>query len=115
MGAELVDFETHIIEELQDPEFLEEYLNEALQEEDPKTFLTALKYIAKSRKGGIAQLAKDSGFSRGALYKTLSANGNPTFKSLNNFLNIAGFQLKVKAIKPAKKNKRISKKELTPA
>jgi len=103
MKERLIDFENHIKEELHDPEFLEEYLNEALKEEDPRVLLIALKYIAQSRAGGIAGFAKKAGYSRQTIYKTLSAKGNPTFKSLNTFLDAAGYRLKIIKIKKKEK------------
>ncbi len=103
MEAKLIDFEIHIGEALQDPEFLTEFLNEALKEKDSKVFLIALRSIAKARGGGISGFAKETGFSRGTLYKTLSEKGNPTFSSLNNFIHAAGFRLKVEVNKPEKK------------
>ena len=112
MAEKLIDYEDHIVEALQDPEFLQGYLNEVLKEEDLPTFLLALKYIAKSKRGGITEFAKKAGFSRQTLYKTLSAKGNPTFKNLNIFLKTAGFHLKVEADKPARKTKQKSKKHL---
>ena len=115
MEAELIDYETHIGKSLQDPKFLEAYLNEALNEKDPRVFLIALKNIAKAKGGGISGFAKQTGFSRQTLYKTLSGKGNPTFNSLIVFLNAAGFHLKVEANKPEKKPKRTSRRQLTPA
>jgi len=99
MVQNLIDYETHIGEVLQDPEVLEEYLNEALKEEDVRVFLVALRHIAQATKGGLAGFAKETGYSRQTLYKTLSEKGNPTWNSLSTFLNAAGFQLKVEAIK----------------
>ena len=43
----LINHDTLIEQALQDPKFLEEYLNEALKEDDVETFLIALRHIAK--------------------------------------------------------------------
>ena len=94
----LINHDTLIEQALQDPKFLEEYLNEALKEDDVETFLIALRHIAKSKSGGIAGFAKHAGFSRGTIYKTLSKKGNPTIGSLNNFLGAVGFRLKVEKV-----------------
>lgn len=105
MNEQLVDYDKHIKESLQDPKFLEEYLNEALKEEDPRVLLIALKHIVESRKGGISAYARKTGLSRQTLYKTLSWKGNPTFNNLHSLLYNAGFHLKVEAIKPQKTKK----------
>ncbi len=104
---DLISYEDFMNRFLQDPEVLEEYLNEALKEDDVRVFLLALRNIARATKGGLAGFAKKTGYSRQTLYKTLSEKGNPTWKSLHTFLNAAGFQLKVEAIKkkPAKRKK----------
>lgn len=106
MGVELMDYETHILEELQDPEFLEGYLNEVLKEGDLPTLLVALKYIAKAKCGSIAALSEKSGYSRQTLYNTLSKNGNPTIKNLNMLLKTVGFRLQVEAVNPKSRKKR---------
>ncbi len=115
MGGHLINFEEHLKESLQNPEFLEEYLNEALKEKDFKVLLVALRHIAESRTGGITKFAKEVGYSRQTIYKTLSEKGNPTLNNLSTFLDAAGFHLRVEANKPGKKPKRTSKRQLTSA
>lgn len=95
----LVDFETRLKKSLHDPKFVEEYLNEALKDNDLKAFLVALMSIAKAKHGGVTAFAKETGYSRQTIYIALSEKGNPTFDFLNNFLNVMGLHLQVEAIK----------------
>lgn len=73
-------------------EFSVEYLNAALEENDPALLLKALRQVAEAR-GGIGDLAKKSGLNRESLYRMLSENGNPTIYSLNEVLDALGMQI----------------------
>ena len=63
--------------QLVDAEFAAEYLNAAGEDDDPKTYLTALRQVVEAR-GGIASVAGKADLSRETLYRTLSVRGNPT-------------------------------------
>ncbi|MBB4099779.1 addiction module antidote protein [Sphingomonas kyeonggiensis] len=63
------------------PEAQARLLNEALEEGDARFLASALGTVAKAR-GGIQQLAADTGLSRQALHKALSENGNPTIDTV---------------------------------
>jgi len=106
MTQKLIKFEDSLQKELQDPEFAYLYLNEILKEKDLGIFLDALKHVVRSRKGGIAEFAKQTGLSRAALYRTLSAEGNPSAKNLFIFLDATGFEFKF----GKKERKKIPKK-----
>ena len=73
-------------------EFSLEYLNAALEENDPALLLTALRQVAEAR-GGLGDLAKKTGLNRESLYRMLSEQGNPTIYSLNEELDALGLQL----------------------
>jgi probable addiction module antidote protein len=79
--------------DLQDPEFIEGYLQEALTDGIP-SFLVALSDVAKANQG-MGQLSIDSNLSRESLYKTLSENGNPHLTTIDRVLNSLGMQLAV--------------------
>ncbi len=111
-NANLLSYDDFMGELLQDPNFVEEYLNEKLESGDSEQFLLALGNIAKAR-GGITNFAKKTGLGRQTIYKALSGKGNPTFKSFQTILDAAGFHLKVEAIK--KKPRRSTKRKLTSA
>ena len=53
-----------------DPREAEEYLNAALEGDDPELFLVALRNVAEAQ-GGVAQLANKTKLNRGSLYKML--------------------------------------------
>ncbi|NOT21161.1 MAG: putative addiction module antidote protein [Nitrospiraceae bacterium] len=85
-----------LIESLRDVGEAEEYLNAALEEDDPDLFLLALRNVAEAQ-GGVAQLAERAKLNRESLYKMLSERGNPEFKSLDALLHALGFRLAVTA------------------
>ena len=53
------------------------YLNAALEDEDIRVFLVALRDVTEAY-GGISYLAKETDLNRESLYRTLSLQGNPT-------------------------------------
>ena len=65
-------YKEHLLKRLQDPKEAAAYLNAALEDEDPRVFLIALKDIAEAH-GGISRLAKETDLNRESLYKTLSS------------------------------------------
>ena len=74
-----------------DPEFANEYLAAALEESDEPggqaALLAALRHVAEAQ--GMAKIAERAGLPRDSLYKSLSAKGNPTLKTLLAVLNAA--------------------------
>jgi probable addiction module antidote protein len=89
-------YQPDLIESLRDAREAEEYLNAALEEDDPELFLLALRNVAEAQ-GGIAQLAKKAKLNRESLYRMLSDRGNPEFRSLDALLHALGFRLAVTA------------------
>lgn len=85
-----------LIESLRNAGEAEEYLNAALEEEDPELFLLALRNVAEAQ-GGVAQLAEKTKLNRESLYKMLSERGDPEFRSLDALLHALGFRLAVTA------------------
>jgi probable addiction module antidote protein len=83
-----------LIESLQNPREAEEYLNAALEEEDPELFLLALRNVAEAQ-GGVTKLAEKAKLNRESLYKMLSERGNPELRSLDALLHALGFRLAV--------------------
>lgn len=61
---------------LTDEETISAYLTEALESDDPRYIAKALGAVARAR-GGMAQLARETGIAREALYRALSETGNP--------------------------------------
>ena len=89
-------YQPDLIENLRDVGEAEEYLNAALEEDDPELFLLALRNVAEAQ-GGVAQLAEKAKLNRESLYKILSERGNPELRSLDALLHALGFRLAVTA------------------
>lgn len=87
---------TRLIESLKDPEEAAEYLNEALEENDPKYFLKALRNVAEAF-GGMTKVAQLTNWDRVNLYRMLSDQGNPELYSVFTLLNVLGIKLTAKA------------------
>ena len=89
-------YQPDLIESLREVGEAEEYLNAALEEDDPELFLLALRNVAEAQ-GGVAQLAEKAKLNRESLYKILSERGNPELRSLDALLHALGFRLAVTA------------------
>ena len=83
------------LEWLKDPENAAAYIEAVLEEGDPVGLLQALRNVAESR-GGVSQIARRTGLSREALYRTLSKRGNPQLSSLTAILGATGLRLSVR-------------------
>src|SRR5438067_604441 len=70
-------------ERLKEPEYAAAYLNAAEKE---GVFLLALRDVAEVHK--ISNVAKAAGVNRESLYRTLSADGNPTRETLKSVLDV---------------------------
>ena len=77
---------------LVDEETISAYLTEALESDDPRIIARALGAVARAR-GGMAQLARDTGIAREALYRALSENGNPELGTALKVLHALGVRL----------------------
>ena len=64
------------------------------EDDDPKTYLTALRKVVEAR-GGIASTAEKAQLSRETLYRTLSTRVNPTIRTLNAVLKATGLKFGV--------------------
>ena len=77
---------------LDDDETVAAYLTEALDSHDPRILAKALGAVARAR-GGMSQLARDTGISREALYRALSDTGNPELGTVLRVLQALGVRL----------------------
>ena len=77
---------------LSDEETISAYLTEALESDDPRSIAKALGAVARAR-GGMAQLAQDTGIAREALYRALSNAGNPELGTALKVLHALGVRL----------------------
>jgi probable addiction module antidote protein len=69
------------------------YLEGALEENDLETLLDVIGAIARSK--GMAKIAGEIGVNRESLYKSLSREGNPSFATVANVLDVLGYKIKV--------------------
>lgn len=76
---------------LENEEVIAEYLNAALEDEDPDVFLVAVSDVAKAR--GMAQLAKETGLGRESLYKALTPGAKPRYDTVLKLMRALGVQL----------------------
>ena len=70
------------------------YLQACLEEagDDAAFIASALGNIARAR-GGMSQLARDTGLGRESLYKALSGEGNPSFATILKVVHALGLKL----------------------
>ena len=79
-------------EYLTDDESIAAFLTEALESDDPREIAQALGVVARAR-GGIAQLARETGITREALYRALSDSGNPELGTVLKVMRALGVRL----------------------
>jgi probable addiction module antidote protein len=87
--SDLPNFE--ITEHLPDDAAIAQYLSIVLEDGDPDFLLAALGDVARAR--GMTQIAKDSGVTREALYRALSAGARPRFETIQKVLTALGVKL----------------------
>lgn len=88
------DYHEDLLKRLKDPRRAENYLNAALEDEDKRVFLLALRDVAEAH-GGMTKLAGLTKISREHIYRMLSQKGNPELATLKSLLNAIGFKLAV--------------------
>jgi probable addiction module antidote protein len=90
------DFDEYLIELLEDPKEARAYLNAALEDEDYRVFLLALRDVAEAF--GITALASEAELNRENIYRMLSDKGNPKLSSIVALLRAIGVRLKTEII-----------------
>ncbi|MFG6080999.1 addiction module antidote protein [Paracoccus litorisediminis] len=83
---------------LGDPEAHAVLLRDALQTGDAGFIAQTLGEIVRAR--GVSQVARDAGLSREALYRVLSATGNPKLSTLLGVTKALNIRLEASAIPP---------------
>ncbi|MBS0614100.1 MAG: putative addiction module antidote protein, partial [Proteobacteria bacterium] len=69
------------------------YLEAAAAEQDPRALAAALGDVARAR--GMSDVARKTGIAREALYRSLSAEGNPELETLSKVLRAFGMRLSI--------------------
>jgi probable addiction module antidote protein len=70
------------------------FMAEAFETEDAGYIAHALGVVARAK--GMAQIASQTGLSREQLYRSFSANGNPTLKTTLAVMKALGIELTAK-------------------
>lgn len=76
---------------LENDAIVSEYLNAALEDDNPSVFLQAIADVAKAR--GMSQLAKDTGLGRESLYKALAPGAKPRYDTVMKLVKALGVEL----------------------
>jgi len=83
----------YLLRSLHDPEEAAAYLNAALEDEDFRVFLIALRDVAEAR--GVSSVAVKSRLNRENTYRILSSKGNPQLSSLAAILSALDLRLSI--------------------
>jgi probable addiction module antidote protein len=92
MGEKLTTYDP--AEDLLSDEAIAVFMEEAFKTEDAGYIAHALGVVARAK--GMTQIAKDTGLSREQLYRSFSANGNPTLKTTIAVMKALGIELAAK-------------------
>lgn len=74
---------------------MREYLAVALEDGDPKAIQLVLRDISKAQ--GVTTLANQAGNDRESFYKSLSAEGNPSFATIMKITEALGLKFTLAA------------------
>jgi probable addiction module antidote protein len=88
-----------IAELLDSDEAVADYIADALDDNEPTALVRALGTVARAR--GMTELAKETGLTRSALYRSLSTTGNPEIDTVRRVLKALNLKLSVEPIKAA--------------
>jgi len=83
-----------LIRDLKRPGEAVAYLNAALEAKNEKAFLLALRNVIEAH-GGMTKLARFTKINRVSLYKMLSKQGNPEFRSVLSLLEALGVRFRI--------------------
>jgi probable addiction module antidote protein len=82
-------------EDLGSAEAIAVFMGEAFQTNEPGYVAHALGVVARAK--GMAEIARKTGLSREQLYRSFSAEGNPTLKTTLAVMKALGIKLTAKA------------------
>jgi len=94
MNIQIQNFDPAEHIDLEDPSFIQEYLEVMLDENGIEGLQRALGHIAKAK--GMSQMAKDTQLGRESLYKSLSEMGKPKLETIDKVLKALGMELSIK-------------------
>ncbi len=100
MNKKTIDYQEQLLKTLKkDSELSVAYLNTALEDDDPRVFLLALRNVIEANDDTFASVAKQAHLNRENLYRMLSTKGNPKLTSITSLLNTLGLQLTIQSNK----------------
>lgn len=82
-------------EYLTTPEAIAEFMSDALETGDAGYVAKAVGVVARAK--GMSELARETGLSREQLYRSFSANGNPTLKTFLTVMRALGMDMTARA------------------
>lgn len=82
-----------VVDHLRSPKEMAAYLEACMEESDGDAAFIAKALGDIARAKGMAQVAKDAGLSRESLYKALSGERNPDFKTILRVVDALGLKL----------------------
>ncbi len=88
-----LDYTDWLATRLKDPQEAADYINAAIEDGSPELLLLALRDVAEAHK--MSKVAKGTGVAREAIYRILSAQGNPRLNSLWNLFGALGLGITV--------------------
>lgn len=87
-----VPYRPWLVEEMRkDRRLAGAYLDAAMEDDDPRVVLSALRTVSEAQ--GMAKIAEAAGIARESLYRALSPKGNPRLSTLFAILKAAGYRL----------------------
>lgn len=92
----LKDYNEAYASKMRDKEYLDAYLDACLQEGED-VFYLGLRRAVQAREGGFTWLAAQTGLGRESLYRALSAEGNPSFRTVRKVLQALGADKRIVA------------------
>lgn len=87
-------YKDDFLKALTDPVEAREYLNAALEDENPEVFLLALQDVVEAN-SIMSELARDNNREHPILSEIISEKDNPQLNSVRSLLNQIGFKLAV--------------------
>jgi probable addiction module antidote protein len=80
---------------LTSPAAIAEFMADAMESNDAAYIANAIGVVARAR--GMSDIAHDTGLSREQLYRSFSAGGNPTLKSIIAVMRALGVKITARA------------------
>ena len=85
--------EFNVSEYLQTPEDVKNYLQAALDENDPEFFIDALGVVSRSK--GMKQIAEQTGLGYQSLYKSFGSGKHPRFETVYKVVSALGLNFRL--------------------